>query len=82
LSKASNEVVVFLDDAYGNYQQAVVIFAGLAPGLAACANQINFTIPKGLSFTGSAANLFTLEIDMLEFADADNYQALIPVIGQ
>ena len=80
LSKASNDVVVFLNDGNGNYQEATVVFAGLAPGLASGANQINFTIPNGLAFSGSGANLFTLEIDTCRtYADADNYQALIPI---
>jgi uncharacterized protein (TIGR03437 family) len=82
LSNTSNATQVFIDDTSGNFTEAKVLFAGLAPGLAAGANQINFTIPSGLAFGSTSPTVFSIEIDMLSNADADNVQALIPIVKQ
>jgi len=82
LSHTTNAAVVWIHDDAGNITKANVGYAGVAPGLAAGANQINFTIPTGLAYGTSGATLFTLEIDMTTNADADNVQARIPIVKQ
>lgn len=66
---------VYLQDSTGNYTQATVTFAGLAPGLGGL-YQINATIPSGV-----AAGTCYLEVDGLNSAglDATTIQATITV---
>jgi len=71
-------VDVFIDDANGNFAQASVGYQGLAPGLAGL-YQVNFTVPNGLTLNATGVTQFTVEISTLEQADADNFQALIPI---
>jgi uncharacterized protein (TIGR03437 family) len=71
-------VDVFIDDANGNFSQAAVTYQGLAPGLAGL-YQVNFTLPNGLTLNATGVTQFTVEISTLEQADADNFQASIPI---
>jgi uncharacterized protein (TIGR03437 family) len=82
LSRTTNTAIIWINDDSGNFTKANVLYAGAAPGLAAGANQINFTIPNGLAYGTSGATLFTLEVDMTTNADADNVQARIPIVKQ
>lgn len=63
---------VYLADSAGNFPQATVSFAGLAPGFAGL-YQINFTVPTGL-----ASGLTSIEI-VGGPGDSDTFEALLPV---
>ncbi len=71
-------VQVYLWDANGNPNQASVAYQGLAPGLAGL-YQVNFTVPTGMALNATGVTSCSLEIDMLQQADGDNIQALIPI---
>ncbi len=77
-------VDIFIDDFNNdNFPQATVTFSGLAPGLGGL-YQVNFTLPpaggsSGMILNPTGVTHFYLEVSMLEQADGDNIQALIPV---
>jgi uncharacterized protein (TIGR03437 family) len=73
-----NPVDIYIDDASGNFSQAKVLYQGLAPGLGGL-YQVNFTVPTGLTLNATGVTQFNLEVYMLEQADGDTLQALIPI---
>jgi uncharacterized protein (TIGR03437 family) len=74
----SAPVSVYIWDNSGSPNAATIAYQGLAPGLAGL-YQVNFTIPSGMVLNAAGTTNCTLEIDMLQQADADNIQAFIPV---
>lgn len=74
----SAPVEIWLYDANGAPSQATVTYQGLAPGLGGL-YQVNFTVPSGMTLNSSGATSCAIEIDMLDQADSDNIQAVIPV---
>lgn len=75
MSQVSNQVFIFIDDVNGNYTQAKVTYAGLAPGFGGL-YQVNFTIPTGLSLNATGATEMFVEVST---TDADTIQATIPI---
>ena len=73
-----NPVDIFIDDFNNNSTQATVAYQGLAPGLGGL-YQVNFTVPTGLVLNPTGVTQFIVEVSMLEQADGDNFQALIPI---
>ncbi len=73
-----NPVDIYIDDSSGNFSQAKVLYQGLAPGLGGL-YQVNFTVPTGLTLNATGVTQFNLEVYMLEQADGDTLQALIPI---
>lgn len=71
-------VEIYIDDFSGNYTTANITYQGLAPDLGGL-YQVNFTIPSGLTLNSSGITQFYVEVSMLDQADADNMQALIPI---
>jgi uncharacterized protein (TIGR03437 family) len=69
----AGDILVYLDDGTGNFPEANVLFAGLAPGLAGL-YQVNFTLPS----SGVANGDVYIAFDTLE---AYNEMATVAVSG-